>query len=97
MKSFLIGLGVGIGLGVLFAPGRGEDTGRELGERLNSIAEEAQRQVQDLAQHVRDGLDKESRLDSDDLICEQPPKKEQARETVQLDMRSAERTEVVNG
>jgi hypothetical protein len=38
MKSFLFGLGVGVGLGVLFAPGRGEDTRRDLGERLNSIA-----------------------------------------------------------
>jgi gas vesicle protein len=40
MKSFLFGLGVGVGLGVLFAPGRGEDTRRDLGERLNSVAED---------------------------------------------------------
>jgi gas vesicle protein len=46
MKSFLVGLGIGVGLGILFAPGRGEDTRRDLGERLNSIAEDAPRFLQ---------------------------------------------------
>jgi gas vesicle protein len=30
MKGFIVGLAVGVGLGVLFAPGPGEDTRREL-------------------------------------------------------------------
>ena len=29
MKSFLVGLGIGVGLGVLLAPTRGEETRRE--------------------------------------------------------------------
>ena len=92
MKSFLVGLGVGVGLGVLFAPGRGEDTRRAFGERLNSIAEDAQRQAQELAQRVRDGLDKEPGSDSDDLIGELPPKKDQARESAQPATSSTEGT-----
>ena len=82
MKSFLFGLGVGVGLGVLFAPSPGEDTRRDLGERLNSIAEDAQRKAQEVARHVRGDLNQESHSDSDDST-ELPPKKHQARETVQ--------------
>ena len=79
MKSFLFGLGVGVGLGVLFAPGRGEDTRRELGERLNRVAEDAQRKAQEVARHLRGRLNDGSRLDSDDST-ELSPKKDQARE-----------------
>jgi gas vesicle protein len=91
MKSFLFGLGVGVGLGVLFAPGRGEDTRRDLGERLNSIAEDAQRKAQEVARHLRGRLNDESRSDSDDST-ELPPKKDQARETAQPATSSTERT-----
>jgi len=96
MKSFLVGLGVGVGLGVLFAPGRGEDTRRELGKRLNSVAEDAQRQAQELAQRVRDGLDKEPGSDSDDLIGALRPRKDQARESAQPATSSTEGTDIVN-
>ena len=82
MKSFLVGLGVGVGLGILFAPGRGEDTRRDLGERLTSVAEDAQRKAQEVAQHLRVRLNDESCSDSDDST-ELPPKKDQARETAQ--------------
>ena len=77
MKSFIFGLGVGLGLGVLFAPGRGEDTRRDLSERLNGVAEDAQRKARKVAQHLRDRLNDES--DSDDS-AEPLPKKKQARE-----------------
>jgi gas vesicle protein len=90
MKSFLVGLGVGVGLGMLFAPGR-EDTRRDLGERLNSVAEDAQRKAQEVARHVRGRLNDESRSDSDDST-ELPPKKNQARETAQPATSSTERT-----
>jgi hypothetical protein len=96
MKSFLVGLGVGVGLGVLFAPGRGEDTRRELGERLHGIADDAQRKAKDPARRVCEGLDNESYLDSDDLICELPPKKEQGRETFRPSTSSAEGSDVVD-
>jgi gas vesicle protein len=82
MKSFLFGLGVGVGLGVLFAPGRGDDTRRDLGERLNSIAEDAQRKAHEVAQQVRGHLNHESRSDGDDST-ELPQKKHQAREAAQ--------------
>jgi hypothetical protein len=90
MKSFLVGLGVGVGLGVLLAPDRAENT------RLHGITADAQRKAQDLAQRVRDGLDNESDLDSDDLTCELPPRKQQPRETLQGPMSSTEGSNVVN-
>ena len=90
MKSFLVGLGVGVGLGILFAPGRGEDTRRDLSERLTSIAEDPQRKAQEVARHVRGRLNDESRSDSDDST-ELPPKKDQARETVHPAKSSTER------
>jgi gas vesicle protein len=91
MKSFLFGLGVGVGLGVLFAPGRGEDTRRDLSKRLNSVAEDTQRKAQEVARHLRDRLNDESRSDSDDS-AELPPKKNQARETAEPARSSTERT-----
>jgi gas vesicle protein len=89
MKSFLVGLGVGVGLGILLAPARGEDTRRDLGERLNSVAEDAQRKAQEVARHLRGRLNDESRSDSDDST-ELPPY--QARETAQPATSSTERT-----
>jgi gas vesicle protein len=53
MKGFIVGLAVGVGLGVLFAPGRGEDTRRELNERLNNFGDEAKRRVGNVTQQVR--------------------------------------------
>jgi gas vesicle protein len=91
MKSFLFGLGVGVGLGVLFAPGRGEDTRRDLGKRLNSVAEDAQRKAQEVARHLRDRLNDESRSDSDDS-AKLPPRKNQARKTAEPATSSTERT-----
>ena len=94
MKSFLFGLGVGAGLGILFAPCRGEDTRRSLGERrkrLNSVGEDAQRKAQEVARHLRDRLNDESRSDSYDSAA-LPPKKNQARETAEPPTSSAERT-----
>jgi gas vesicle protein len=90
MKSFLFGLGVGVGLGVLFAPGRGEETRRDLGKRLNSVSEDAQRKAQEVAQNLRDRIKGESPSDSDDS-AELPPKKNQARETADSVTSSTER------
>ena len=46
MKSFLIGLGVGIGLGVLFAPMSGEETRTRLSETANDLADSARDTVE---------------------------------------------------
>jgi hypothetical protein len=54
MKGFIVGRAVGVGLGVLFAPGRGEDTRRELNERLNNFGDEAKRRVGKVTQQVRE-------------------------------------------
>jgi gas vesicle protein len=60
MKSFLVGLGIGVGLGVLLAPARGEETRRDHGERLRSFADDAQRKAQEVARHFRDRIVSES-------------------------------------
>jgi len=41
MKSFLFGLGLGVGLGVLFAPMSGEETRSKLADRANDLASSA--------------------------------------------------------
>ena len=41
MKAFLIGLGLGVGLGVLFAPMSGEQTRNTLQERAQDLASSA--------------------------------------------------------
>ncbi len=41
MKSFLAGLGIGIGLGILFAPMSGEDTRDNLSQRASDLADSA--------------------------------------------------------
>ncbi len=45
MKSLLVGLAVGVGLGFLFAPASGENTRQELGERLNHMARNGRRKA----------------------------------------------------
>jgi gas vesicle protein len=46
MKAFLVGLGQGIGLGVLFAPMSGEETRGNLSERANEFAKTARENVE---------------------------------------------------
>ena len=41
MKGFLFGLGMGIGLGILFAPMSGEETRNNLADRANDLASSA--------------------------------------------------------
>ena len=41
MKSFLAGLGIGIGLGILFAPMSGEETRSNLQQRAGDLADSA--------------------------------------------------------
>ena len=45
MKAFLTGLGIGVGLGFVFAPNSGEATRRKVRERVTGLADNLGRQV----------------------------------------------------
>jgi gas vesicle protein len=47
MKAFLFGLGLGVGLGVLFAPMSGEETRENLSGRASEIAQTARENVEE--------------------------------------------------
>jgi len=53
MKSFLAGLGIGIGLGILFAPMSGEDTRNNLSQRASDLADSARDLVDQGRERVR--------------------------------------------
>jgi gas vesicle protein len=53
MKSFLAGLGIGIGLGILFAPMSGEDTRENLSQRASDLADSARDIVDQGRERVR--------------------------------------------
>jgi gas vesicle protein len=81
MKSLLVGLAVGVGLGFLFAPARGENTRHELGERLNDMARNDQRKAPQAAQRVGEAMKPGTESEDDDLISEIRSKKDHARFT----------------
>ncbi len=56
MKAFLVGLGIGIGLGVLFAPMSGEDARSTLSERANDLASSAKETYQQGRDRVQRGI-----------------------------------------
>ncbi len=56
MKSFLIGLGVGVGLGVLFAPMSGEETRNQLTQRANDLADSARETVEQGRNQMQRGV-----------------------------------------
>jgi gas vesicle protein len=53
MKSFLAGLGIGIGLGILFAPMSGEETRNNLQNRAGDLADSARDLVDQGKDRVR--------------------------------------------
>ena len=53
MKSFLAGLGIGIGLGILFAPMSGEETRDNLAQRASDLADSARDLVDQGRERVR--------------------------------------------
>jgi DNA uptake protein ComE-like DNA-binding protein len=83
MKTFLAGLGVGVGLGVLFAPESSEATRRKVRERLTGLVDNLRRQM-DKAKDVVDktvaGYHERSSAESGDSQTTFSPKKDQARE-----------------
>ena len=54
MKAFLTGLGIGVGLGVLFAPDSGEGTRKEVRQRISDWSESLSRQAENLKTAARD-------------------------------------------
>jgi gas vesicle protein len=56
MKSFLVGLGIGIGLGVLFAPTSGEQTRSNIRDRANDLADTARETLEQGRERVRSGI-----------------------------------------
>ena len=81
MKSLLVGLAVGIGLGFLFAPASGEDTRQELRERPNDTARNGRRKAREVAPRVGEGMKPGTESEDDDLICEIRSKNDHARST----------------
>ena len=55
MKSFLVGLGIGLGLGVLFAPMSGEETRNNLAQRASDLADGARDTLEQGGECVRAG------------------------------------------
>ena len=56
MKSFLIGLGLGVGLGILFAPMSGEETRHNLTDRANDLASSARETYEHNRDRVQRGV-----------------------------------------
>ena len=57
MKSFLWGLGLGMGLGILFAPMSGEETRNNLSERANDLANSARETYEANRDKVQRGVE----------------------------------------
>lgn len=56
MKSFLAGIGIGFGLGILFAPMSGKETRNNLTERAGDFADQARDVVEQGREKVKSGL-----------------------------------------
>jgi len=56
MKSFLFGLGLGAGLGLLFAPMSGEETRRNLSDQADDVADTAREAGDQIRRRVRGGI-----------------------------------------
>jgi gas vesicle protein len=56
MKAFLFGLGMGIGLGILFAPMSGQETRDNIAERAGDLASSARETFEQGREKVRRGV-----------------------------------------
>ncbi len=57
MKSFLAGLGLGIGLGILFAPMSGEETRNNLSQRASDLADSAREAYEQNRDRLQRGVE----------------------------------------
>ena len=56
MRSFLVGLGIGIGLGVLFAPVSGEQTRSNIKDHANDLTDSPCETLEQGRERVRRGI-----------------------------------------
>ena len=93
MKAFLTGLGIGVGLGVLFAPDSGEATRKKVGHRISDWSESFSRQAENLKTATRGVGDRvsETAANASGTPSDLPPKKNVDRESA-----SSERDELIN-
>ncbi len=56
MKGFLFGLGVGVGLGILFAPMSGEETRDNIQQRVGDLTDQARDTFEQGRDRVRSGI-----------------------------------------
>lgn len=57
MKNFLMGLGIGVGLGVLFAPRSGAETRNDLSERASDLASSARESYEQNRDRLQRGVE----------------------------------------
>jgi gas vesicle protein len=83
MKAFLTRLGIGVGLGVLFAPDRGEVTQKKMGERLSDWSESLSRRAENLKTAARGVGDRvsDAAANASGKASDLPPKKSADRES----------------
>jgi competence protein ComEA len=93
MKAFLTRLGIGVGLGVLFAPDRGEVTQKKMGERLSDWSESLSRRAENLKTAARGVGDRvsDAAANASEKASDLAPKKTADRESA-----TSESDELVN-
>jgi DNA uptake protein ComE-like DNA-binding protein len=93
MKTFLTGLGIGVGLGVLFAAETGEATRRKFGARLREWSESLSQSAENVKTAARRAGDRVSEAagNASEKGFDLPPKKTADRESA-----TSERDELIN-
>jgi hypothetical protein len=87
VKAFLSGLGIGIGLGLLFAPDRGEVTRSKVRERITDLYDGLSQQVDRAKEAVGDQPDLFASRTGEQGTGNRSPKKEPAGEGEPFDSR----------
>ena len=102
MKAFLTGLGIGVGLGVVFAPDSGEATRKKVGHRISDWSESLSRPAENLKKATRCVGDRvsETAPNASETSSDLPPKKSVDGESASSDIdeliNTAGRQELMN-